>query len=49
MLSGQNPSHAIVPCCVYIECGPNNEGKCMNTPISGFGDCKGELKESVLP
>lgn len=49
ILSGQNPSQAIVPCCVRIECGDSNEGKCVNTPASGVGDCKGELKVSVLP
>lgn len=49
ILSGQNPSQAIVPCCVHIECGDSNEGKCVNTPASGVGDCKGELKVSVLP
>lgn len=49
ILSGQNPSQAIVPCCVHIECGYRNEGKCMNTPASGVGDCKGELKVFVLP
>lgn len=48
VLSGQNPSQTIVPCCVHIECGDRNEGKCVNTPASGFGNCKGELKVSVL-
>lgn len=48
VLSGQNPSRTIVPCCVHIECGDRNEGKCVNTPASGVGNCKGELKVSVL-
>lgn len=48
VLSGQNPSQTIVPCCVHIECGDRKEGKCVNTPASGVGNCKGELKVSVL-
>lgn len=38
-----------MPCCVHIECGDSNEGKCVNTPTSGVGDCKGDVKVSVLP
>lgn len=49
VLSGQNPSQAMVPCCVHIECGAKSEGICVNTPDSGVGDCKGELQVSVLP
>lgn len=49
ILSGQNPSQVIVPCCVRIECGDGNEGNCVNTPTSGVGDCMGELKVSVIP
>ena len=49
ILSGQNPSQAMVPCCVHIECGDKGEGTCVNTPDTGVGDCKGELRVSVLP
>lgn len=49
ILNGQNPSQAAVPCCVHIECGSKQEGRCMNTPVSEDNDCKGALVESVLP
>lgn len=48
-LNGPNPSQAAVPCCVHIECGPNGEGTCVNTPDSEVNNCKGALVESVLP
>ncbi|MCJ1346025.1 hypothetical protein MMC31_004236, partial [Peltigera leucophlebia] len=45
ILNGQNPSQAAVPCCVHIECGSKQEGRCMNTPVSEDNDCKGALVE----
>lgn len=49
---GSNPSQAsqvAVPCCVYIECGPQGEGTCLNTPDTEVNDCEGKLVESGLP